>query len=77
MIEMTCPSGDPSSDFWAVREELRMYNPAYCEKPYIVALNKMDLPDARELEEEVRSEVQNMAASLKVQYFRIRPCPQM
>lgn len=57
---------DPGSDFWAVREELRMYNPAYCDKPYLVALNKMDLPDAHQLEEEVRSEVQQIASKLKV-----------
>ena len=26
-----------------VREELRMYNPEYCLRPHVVALNKMDL----------------------------------
>jgi GTPase len=40
---------DPATDFWVVREELRMFNPAYCQRPHIVVLNKMDLPDANEL----------------------------
>ena len=39
----------PAADFWAVREELRLYNPAYCRRPCVVALNKLDLPDAAEL----------------------------
>lgn len=38
-----------------VREELRLYNPAYCARPHVVALNKMDLEDASGLKEEVRA----------------------
>ncbi|KAG2454168.1 hypothetical protein HYH02_001203 [Chlamydomonas schloesseri] len=34
---------DPVTDYYAVREELRMYNPDYCARPHVVALNKMDL----------------------------------
>ncbi|GIL55677.1 hypothetical protein Vafri_11222 [Volvox africanus] len=34
---------DPATDYFAVREELRMYNPDYCARPYVVALNKVDL----------------------------------
>lgn len=40
---------DPAADYWVVREELRMFNPAYCQRPCIVVINKMDLPDAGEL----------------------------
>lgn len=29
-------------------EELRMYNPDYCARPHVVALNKVDLEDAGE-----------------------------
>lgn len=36
-------AADPASDYWAVREELRMYNPDYVARPHVVALNKMDL----------------------------------
>ncbi|KAG2432609.1 hypothetical protein HXX76_008949 [Chlamydomonas incerta] len=37
---------DPVTDYYAVREELRMYNPDYCARPHVVALNKMDLLSA-------------------------------
>ena len=37
---------DPCTDYWVVREELRMFNPEYCQRPCIVVLNKMDLEDA-------------------------------
>ncbi|KAH9603540.1 hypothetical protein KSS87_006050 [Heliosperma pusillum] len=39
---------DPVKDYRIVKEELRMYNPDYLERPYIVALNKVDLPQARD-----------------------------
>ncbi|KAK9758319.1 hypothetical protein RND81_01G222700 [Saponaria officinalis] len=39
---------DPVKDYRTVKEELRMYNPDYLERPYIVALNKVDLPQARD-----------------------------
>ncbi|KAE8707940.1 putative GTP-binding protein OBGC2 [Hibiscus syriacus] len=39
-------TGDPLNDYRTVRDELRMYNPNYLERPYIV-LNKIDLPEAR------------------------------
>ncbi|KAL5975082.1 hypothetical protein ACLOJK_031758 [Asimina triloba] len=29
-------------------KELRMYNPEYLERPYVVVLNKIDLPEARD-----------------------------
>ncbi|XP_050213891.1 probable GTP-binding protein OBGC2 isoform X2 [Mercurialis annua] len=37
---------DPVNDYRTVKEELRMYNPEYLERPYIVVLNKVDLPEA-------------------------------
>jgi len=40
---------DPAADYWVVREELRMFNPAYCRRPCLVVVNKMDLPDASDL----------------------------
>ncbi|KAJ3669873.1 hypothetical protein LUZ60_010197 [Juncus effusus] len=39
---------DPLKDYKTVREELRMYNPNYLERPYVVVLNKIDLPEACE-----------------------------
>ncbi|KAG1673633.1 hypothetical protein FOA52_013297 [Chlamydomonas sp. UWO 241] len=44
---------DPATDYWAVREELRMYNPEYVARPHVVALNKMDMEDAGGLREEL------------------------
>ena len=57
---------DPAVDYWAVREELRMYNPEYCARPHVVALNKMDLQDAAQLQEEIASEVLSMARRIQV-----------
>ncbi|XP_010271528.1 PREDICTED: probable GTP-binding protein OBGC2 isoform X2 [Nelumbo nucifera] len=37
---------DPVKDYRTVKEELRMYNPEYLERPYVVVLNKIDLPQA-------------------------------
>lgn len=42
-------SPDPLGDFEAINQELTLFNPTLAEKPQIVALNKMDLPAAREL----------------------------
>ncbi|XP_026664531.1 probable GTP-binding protein OBGC2 isoform X2 [Phoenix dactylifera] len=39
---------NPINDYRTVREELRMYNPDYLQRPYIVVLNKIDLPEARD-----------------------------
>ncbi|KMZ72865.1 GTPase obg [Zostera marina] len=37
---------NPIDDYRTVKEELRMYNPNYLERPYVVVLNKIDLPEA-------------------------------
>ncbi|EYU32883.1 hypothetical protein MIMGU_mgv1a010024mg [Erythranthe guttata] len=39
---------DPVRDYRTVKDELRMYNPDYLERPYIVVLNKIDVPKAME-----------------------------
>ncbi|XP_058725340.1 probable GTP-binding protein OBGC2 [Vicia villosa] len=39
---------NPVNDYRTVREELRMYNPEYLERPYIVVLNKIDLPEVED-----------------------------
>lgn len=41
-------SPDPLGDFEAITQELELFNPALVEKPQLVVLNKMDLPDAQE-----------------------------
>ncbi|XP_071702460.1 probable GTP-binding protein OBGC2 isoform X2 [Rutidosis leptorrhynchoides] len=39
---------DPVYDYRIVKEELRMYNPEYLERPYVVVLNKIDIPEAKD-----------------------------
>ncbi|XP_059632700.1 GTP-binding protein OBGC, chloroplastic isoform X1 [Cornus florida] len=41
-------SQQPEYEFDAVRLELEMFSPEIAEKPYLVAFNKMDLPEASE-----------------------------
>ncbi|MDQ0507672.1 GTP-binding protein [Peptoniphilus ivorii] len=45
---------DPLTDFETINRELADYNAALTEKPQIVFLNKMDLPEARENEPALR-----------------------
>jgi len=40
-------SPDPIGDFDAINQELTLFNPALADKPQLVALNKMDLPEAQ------------------------------
>jgi GTP-binding protein len=47
-------SADPVADFHAVNEELRQFDPGLLDKAQVVAVNKMDLPDARDRWPEVR-----------------------
>jgi len=39
---------DPADDFRQINEELRLYRPELAARPQVVALNKLDLPEARE-----------------------------
>lgn len=41
-------SPQPEYEFDAIRLELELFNPELAEKPYLVAFNKMDLPEASE-----------------------------
>ena len=40
-------SPDPVGDFEAINQELSLFKPALADKPQLVVLNKMDLPEAR------------------------------
>ncbi|MFO7661145.1 MAG: Obg family GTPase CgtA, partial [Chloroflexota bacterium] len=50
-------SEDPLQDMVMINEELALYNPLLAEKPQIVALSKVDLPDVAELEPLLREEI--------------------
>jgi len=47
-------SADPLADFEAINRELGHYSPQLAAKPQIVVLNKLDLPQAREMWPQVR-----------------------
>ncbi|MCL4831519.1 MAG: GTPase ObgE [Caldilineaceae bacterium] len=42
-------SPDPLGDYAAINQELQLFNPRLADKPQLVVLNKMDLPDAQAL----------------------------
>ena len=48
---------DPLDDWRQINEELRLYQPALAERPQIVVLNKMDLPEARDNVERLRKAI--------------------
>ncbi|MDQ5852697.1 MAG: GTPase ObgE [Chloroflexota bacterium] len=48
---------DPLADFQQINEELRLYQPELAERPQVVALNKQDLPEAREQLRRLRREL--------------------
>ncbi|MCA1655765.1 MAG: GTPase ObgE [Pseudonocardiaceae bacterium] len=56
------PGRDPVSDIDALEDELARYTPALggslAERPRVVVLNKIDVPDARELAELVRGDLE-------------------
>lgn len=42
-------SPDPLGDFEAINQELRLFSPSLVDRPQLVVLNKIDLPDVRNL----------------------------
>lgn len=51
-------SAEPILDFAQINTELALFDPDLADKPQIVVLNKMDLPDVQEKWPEVREELQ-------------------
>ncbi len=47
-------AADPVQDYETVRKELELYDTRLVERPEIVALNKIDLPDARDAAEKLK-----------------------
>lgn len=47
LIDLSLPDRDPLADFDVVNRELSQYDPALKQRPMLVALNKIDLPEAR------------------------------
>lgn len=48
LVDLAAPERDPLADFQTVNNELRLYDPALERRPMLVALNKIDQPQARE-----------------------------
>jgi GTP-binding protein len=53
-------SPDPLGDFEAINQELSLFNPALADKPQIVVLNKLDLPEARAVWPTVEQQMQRL-----------------
>jgi GTPase len=45
-------SEDPIGDFVTINRELQRYDPFLAEKPQVVVLNKVDIPEVKEKEED-------------------------
>ena len=58
---------DPIADFETINHELEEYDPSLLERPMLVALNKLDIPEARENLERLRAHF----ASRDYQLFEI------
>src|SRR5262249_49578629 len=66
LLEISPDQGrEPERDFDAINAELRKYDAALGERPQIVALNKIDLPDVRDLYPEVRDRFQARGIELR------------
>ena len=53
-------SDDPLRDYRQVREEMRLYDPALVERPEIVALNKLDMPEVQERQAQFLADLKEM-----------------
>ncbi len=65
ILDLSAPR-DPLGDFSAINRELELYDPSLTSRPMVVALNKIDLPEAR-------ARVEEVASVLHAQGFRCFP----
>lgn len=66
VLDLAALDRDPLHDFEVVESELRLYSPELAERPTIVALNKVDVPDAQARLDEVRD-------ALRARGFEVYP----
>ena len=59
-------SKDPIGDYMAIQQELTLFNPNLAEKPQVVVLNKIDIPENRELLDEVSSEIRKLCGHTRI-----------
>jgi GTP-binding protein len=53
--ELAGPDREPMRDFDTLNRELKLYAPELADKPQVVALNKIDLPEARDALDALRA----------------------
>jgi len=58
LVDLAAPERDPLADFHTVNDELRRYDPALQQRPMLVALNKIDAPEARAQAAAVRTSIE-------------------
>jgi GTP-binding protein len=59
-------SEDPLGDFKTINKELELYDEYLAKKPQVVILNKIDVPEVRERQEELLSALQEAAGHTRV-----------
>ncbi len=55
---------DPTKAFKIIHNELTLYNPSLATKPQIIAINKMDLPDAKENLPKIKRDFNKLAVEI-------------
>lgn len=66
MHVVSADSPDPLGDFRAINQELQLFNPALARKTQVVALNKIDIPAARERLPELIRDIRREAGHTRV-----------
>ncbi len=60
------PQRDPLGDFARINKELEQYQPQLAEKPQIIAVNKLDVPEARAAFPDLKRQLEQIAPGAKV-----------
>jgi len=59
-------SEDPQGDFRVINQELKAYDEFLSEKPQVIVLNKIDVPEVAEKQEELMNELRQAAGHSRV-----------
>ena len=57
---------DPIGDFITINEELEKHDPFLAQKPQVVVLNKVDITEVKEMEDDIISELKRKAGHSRV-----------
>ena len=67
------PHRNCMENIYALNKELELYNPSLLEKPSVLLVNKMDCPEAAELLQGIKSNIENLEIGLAQCPDEIRP----